>query len=53
MLSTTPPAGPGIIDDVMSLEQTIEATGTRKPQQAHRPAETNSSPVVARVHPVS
>ncbi|KAK3897461.1 hypothetical protein C8A05DRAFT_38987 [Staphylotrichum tortipilum] len=45
-LSTTPPAGPGI-DDVMSLEQTIEATGTYKPQQAmavsHVPAAANAA----------
>ncbi|KAJ4287872.1 SEA (Seh1-associated) complex subunit [Collariella sp. IMI 366227] len=32
-LSTTPPAGPGM-EEVMSLEQTIKATGTYKPQQA-------------------
>ncbi|KAK4038985.1 hypothetical protein C8A01DRAFT_37035 [Parachaetomium inaequale] len=43
-LSTTPPAGPSM-EDVMSLEQTIKATGTYKPQQAmavgHVPAAAN------------
>jgi WD40 repeat protein len=43
-LSTTPPAGPSM-EDVMSLEQTIRATGTYKPQQAmavgHVPAAAN------------
>ncbi|KAL2128264.1 hypothetical protein VTI74DRAFT_9436 [Chaetomium olivicolor] len=43
-LSTTPPAGPGM-DEVMSLEQTIRATGIYKPQQAmavgHVPAAAN------------
>ncbi|KAK4249044.1 hypothetical protein C7999DRAFT_30575 [Corynascus novoguineensis] len=43
-LSTTPPAGPGM-EEVMSLEQTIKATGTYKPQQAmavgHVPAAAN------------
>lgn len=43
-LSTTPPAGPGM-EDVMSLEQTIKATGTYRPQQAmaigHVPAAAN------------
>jgi len=32
-LSTTPPAGPSM-EDVMSLEQTIKATGVYRPQQA-------------------
>ncbi|KAL2261643.1 hypothetical protein VTK26DRAFT_3712 [Humicola hyalothermophila] len=32
-LSTTPPAGPGM-DEVMSLEQTINVTGRYRPQQA-------------------
>ncbi|SPQ17657.1 787e5f86-6b8f-4401-a052-dd6355bc31e3 [Thermothielavioides terrestris] len=45
MLSTTPPAGPGM-EEVMSLEQTIRATGTYKPQQAmavsHVPAAANA-----------
>ncbi|KAK4239285.1 hypothetical protein C8A03DRAFT_32623 [Achaetomium macrosporum] len=43
-LSTTPPAGAGM-DEVMSLEQTIKATGTYRPQQAmavgHVPAAAN------------
>ncbi|KAK4154697.1 hypothetical protein C8A00DRAFT_32516 [Chaetomidium leptoderma] len=43
-LSTTPPAGPSM-EEVMSLEQTIRATGTFKPQQAmavgHVPAAAN------------
>ncbi|KAK3309415.1 uncharacterized protein B0T15DRAFT_515414 [Chaetomium strumarium] len=43
-LSTTPPAGPGM-DEVMSLEQTIKASGTYRPQQAmavgHAPAAAN------------
>jgi WD40 repeat protein len=43
-LSTTPPAGPSL-EDVMSLEQTIKATGPYRPQQAmavgHVPAATN------------
>ncbi|KAK4143967.1 uncharacterized protein C8A04DRAFT_11906 [Dichotomopilus funicola] len=43
-LSTTPPAGP-TMEEVMSLEQTIKATGTHKPQQAmavgHVPAAAN------------
>ncbi|KAL2186694.1 hypothetical protein L209DRAFT_755427 [Thermothelomyces heterothallicus CBS 203.75] len=43
-LSTTPPAGPGM-EEVMSLEQTIRATGPYKPQQSmavgHVPAATN------------
>ncbi|KAK4129788.1 hypothetical protein N657DRAFT_640459 [Parathielavia appendiculata] len=43
-LSTTPPVGPGL-EDVMSLEQTIKATGPYRPQQAmavgHVPAAAN------------
>lgn len=43
-LSTTPPAGP-TTEEIMSLEQTIKATGTYKPQQAmavgHVPSTAN------------
>ncbi|KAL2270761.1 hypothetical protein VTJ83DRAFT_132 [Remersonia thermophila] len=43
-LSTTPPTG-STLDEVMSLEQTIKATGTYRPQQAmavgHVPAAVN------------